>query len=52
MKKDSFGNIIAGLRKQKGMTQLELAEKMELHLQWELRLLFFQLWNRLKWTLQ
>ena len=28
MKKDTFGNMVAVLRKQKGMTQLELAEKM------------------------
>lgn len=28
MKKDTFGNIVAALRKEKGMTQLELAEKM------------------------
>lgn len=28
MKKESFGNMVAALRKEKGMTQLELAEKM------------------------
>lgn len=28
MKKQTFGNIIVSLRKEKGMTQLELAEKM------------------------
>ena len=28
MKKDTFGNMVAVLRKEKGMTQLELAEKM------------------------
>ena len=28
MKKDTFGNMVAALRKEKGMTQLELAEKM------------------------
>lgn len=28
MKKESFGNMVVVLRKQKGMTQLELAEKM------------------------
>ena len=28
MKKDTFGNMVAVLRKQKGMTQSELAEKM------------------------
>ena len=28
MKKETFGNMVAVLRKQKGMTQLELAEKM------------------------
>lgn len=28
MKKQTFGNMIAVLRKEKGMTQLELAEKM------------------------
>lgn len=28
MKKNTFGNMIAALRKEKGMTQLELAEKM------------------------
>lgn len=28
MKKRTFGNMIAALRKEKGMTQLELAEKM------------------------
>lgn len=28
MKKQTFGNMIAALRKEKGMTQLELAEKM------------------------
>lgn len=28
MKKQTFGNVIAALRKEKGMTQLELAEKM------------------------
>lgn len=28
MKKETFGNTVAVLRKQKGMTQLELAEKM------------------------
>ena len=28
MKKETFGNMVAVLRKEKGMTQLELAEKM------------------------
>ena len=28
MKKETFGNMVAALRKEKGMTQLELAEKM------------------------
>lgn len=28
MKKETFGNMVAVLRKQKGMTQLDLAEKM------------------------
>ena len=28
MKKNTFGNMIAALRKEKGMTQLELAEEM------------------------
>ena len=28
MKKQTFGMMIAGLRKERGMTQLELAEKM------------------------
>lgn len=28
MKKETFGNIVAAFRKEKGMTQLELAEKM------------------------
>lgn len=28
MKKQTFGNVIAALRKEKGMTQLELAEEM------------------------
>ena len=28
MKKDTFGNMVAALRKEKGMTQLELAEEM------------------------
>ena len=28
MKKQSFGDMVAALRKEKGMTQLELAEKM------------------------
>ena len=28
MKKQTFGNMVAALRKEKGMTQLELAEKM------------------------
>lgn len=28
MKKETFGNMVAALRKAKGMTQLELAEKM------------------------
>lgn len=28
MKKQTFGNMIAALRKENGMTQLELAEKM------------------------
>ena len=28
MKKESFGNMVVALRKEKGMTQLELAEKM------------------------
>ena len=28
MKKDTFGNMVAALRKEKEMTQLELAEKM------------------------
>lgn len=28
MKKETFGTMVAGLRKEKGMTQLELAEKM------------------------
>ena len=28
MKKETFGNMVAVLRKERGMTQLELAEKM------------------------
>lgn len=28
MKKETFGNMVAALRKEKGMTQVELAEKM------------------------
>lgn len=28
MKKQAFGNMVAELRRQSGMTQLELAEKM------------------------
>ena len=28
MEKETFGNMVAALRKKKGMTQLELAEKM------------------------
>ena len=28
MKKETFGNMVAVLRKEKGMTQLELAEKI------------------------
>ena len=28
MRKETFGNMVAALRKEKGMTQLELAEKM------------------------
>ena len=28
MKKETFGNMVVALRKEKGMTQLELAEKM------------------------
>ena len=28
MKKETFGNMVAALRKERGMTQLELAEKM------------------------
>lgn len=28
MEKQTFGNMVAALRKEKGMTQLELAEKM------------------------
>ena len=29
MKKQTFGAMLAALRKEKGMTQLELAEQME-----------------------